>query len=338
MITAGQSGNGTGEVPFSVAGNPGPSRVGGIRIAGQTLAINQASGCAISVTPISVSVAAAPSTNTIQVTGAQGCTWSTTPERGGLLSATRRAAMATARCHFRRGKFGPRPSGDAVGWRAHGHRRAGERVHLHRHTTFAGGGAGRRHGQCVDSDGCGLPLDRVERGRLDHAWRHLRQRCRAGAVDSCPEQWSSRTGTVAVASAVLTVNQGSPCEWVLGAALPYLRPRRREWKYSRGRDRCLHVDGNEQYRLDHPNDRAVGNRQRTRAVRGDAEQRSRAHGLADHCRAALRRDSGRTLTSRMAVPDHRGLSIFCRRAELSGGGPAALRSSRGGAARGAQLA
>ena len=63
VITAGQSGNGTGEVRFSVAGNPGPSRAGTIRIAGQTMTVNQASGCAITVTPTNVSVAAAASAN-----------------------------------------------------------------------------------------------------------------------------------------------------------------------------------------------------------------------------------------------------------------------------------
>ena len=78
VITAGQSGNGTGDVRFSVAQNIGPSRVGGIRIAGQTMTVNQASGCAITVTPTSVSVGAAASASTIQVTTAQGCTWSAT--------------------------------------------------------------------------------------------------------------------------------------------------------------------------------------------------------------------------------------------------------------------
>jgi hypothetical protein len=78
VITAGQSGNGTGEVRFNVAGNTGPSRVGTIRIGDQTMTVNQASGCAVTVNPTSVSVGAAASTNTIQVTSAQGCTWSAT--------------------------------------------------------------------------------------------------------------------------------------------------------------------------------------------------------------------------------------------------------------------
>jgi hypothetical protein len=78
VVTSGQTGTGTGEVRFSVAGNTGPSRVGGIRIAGLTLTVNQASGCSVSVNPTSVSVGAAASASAIQVTGAQGCTWSAT--------------------------------------------------------------------------------------------------------------------------------------------------------------------------------------------------------------------------------------------------------------------
>jgi hypothetical protein len=72
VITAGQTGNGTGEVRFSVAGNTGVARVGGIQIAGQTMTVNQASGCTITVSPTSVNVGAAASANTLQVTSAQG--------------------------------------------------------------------------------------------------------------------------------------------------------------------------------------------------------------------------------------------------------------------------
>jgi hypothetical protein len=77
-VTAGQSGNGTGEVRFTVAANPGPARTAGLRIADHTLTVNQGSGCSFGLSPSSVSVGAAAGSGAIQVSTASGCTWSAT--------------------------------------------------------------------------------------------------------------------------------------------------------------------------------------------------------------------------------------------------------------------
>ena len=77
-ITAGQSGNGPGEVRFSVTANSAQGRAGSLRIADQTVTVTQGSGCTYSVTPPSVSIGAAAATGTFQVATAQGCVWSAT--------------------------------------------------------------------------------------------------------------------------------------------------------------------------------------------------------------------------------------------------------------------
>ncbi|MDX2033570.1 MAG: M12 family metallo-peptidase, partial [Blastocatellia bacterium] len=51
VITSGQSGSGNGTVNFTVASSANPSRMGTITIAGQTFTADQASGCAVTVSP-----------------------------------------------------------------------------------------------------------------------------------------------------------------------------------------------------------------------------------------------------------------------------------------------
>jgi hypothetical protein len=77
-ITAGQAGNGAGEVRFSVAPNAAAARTGSLRVGDQTVTVTQGAGCTFSVSPGSVSAGAPAGTGTVQVTVAQGCTWAAT--------------------------------------------------------------------------------------------------------------------------------------------------------------------------------------------------------------------------------------------------------------------
>ena len=76
-ITSG-SGNGNGTVAFTVQANNGPPRSGTITVAGQTVMVNQASGCAFSVSPSTVNAPAAGSSVNFTVTAGAGCMWTTT--------------------------------------------------------------------------------------------------------------------------------------------------------------------------------------------------------------------------------------------------------------------
>jgi uncharacterized protein (TIGR03437 family) len=73
-LSSGQSGNGSGVVNFIVDANSGPARSSTLTIAGQTITVNQASGCRFIFSPSSVTVPAAGASLTVNVTGA-ACPW-----------------------------------------------------------------------------------------------------------------------------------------------------------------------------------------------------------------------------------------------------------------------
>ena len=169
---------------------------------------------------------------------------------------------------FRRRQFRPGTTGNALGWRADDHRRTGQRVHLHRHAAGAGCCPDRRYGDGVDCDWRRLPVDRVEQRRLDHCRRDLRYRSRAGAVDGGSEQRTSSNRNSYGRFCGAHRQPGIAMRMGASPTRTQLRTKRRQWKCSRDRHRRLHLDGNEQCRLDYPHIGSVGCRQRARPVCG----------------------------------------------------------------------
>ena len=74
-ITNGASGNGAGQVAYSVAANSGPARQSSLTVAGRAFTISQASGCTYSVSPTSADVPATGGSGSPTVTTAPGCPW-----------------------------------------------------------------------------------------------------------------------------------------------------------------------------------------------------------------------------------------------------------------------
>jgi hypothetical protein len=215
VITAGQSGNGTGEVRFSVAQNTGPSRVGGIQIAGQTMTVNQASGCAVNVNPTSLNLGAAASSNTIQVTSAQGCSWSATSgapwiSLGGSSSGSGNGLVQLSVA----ANSGPARQGTlSIGGRTVTVAQASGCTYTvtpPSQDVAASGGAGT----ASISTGSGCPWS----ASSSAPWITVGATSGTGPAQVpltvAPNNGPRRTGTVTVASTVLTVNQESPCEWV----------------------------------------------------------------------------------------------------------------------------
>ena len=75
-VTTGASGAGDGRVELSVAANTGPARTGTVTVAGQTVTVNQGSGCVFTIDPTSATAPSGGSTGTITVTAGAGCSWS----------------------------------------------------------------------------------------------------------------------------------------------------------------------------------------------------------------------------------------------------------------------
>jgi hypothetical protein len=216
VITAGQTGNGTGEVRFSVAGNTGVARVGGIQIAGQTMTVNQASGCTITVSPTSVNVGAAASANTIQVTSAQGCGWSATSGAPWIALGDSSSGSGNGQVPFTvTANSGPARQGTlSVGGRTISVAQASGCTYTvtppSQDVAPTGGS-----GTASISTGAGCPWS----ASSSAAWITIGATSGTGPAQVpltvAPNNEPPRTGTITVASTVLTVNQGSPCEWVL---------------------------------------------------------------------------------------------------------------------------
>jgi len=79
-VTGGASGNGNGQVTYSVGTNPGTSsRNGTITIGGQTLSVTQSGqACTFSVAPVSASVPANATSGSVSVDTLAGCAWTAT--------------------------------------------------------------------------------------------------------------------------------------------------------------------------------------------------------------------------------------------------------------------
>jgi Putative binding domain, N-terminal/Viral BACON domain len=77
-VTPPSSGTGTGGVQFAAAANAGAARVGTITVAGQTFTVNQDAACTPSIAPDTIAVPAAASSQNVQIGSAAGCAWTAT--------------------------------------------------------------------------------------------------------------------------------------------------------------------------------------------------------------------------------------------------------------------
>ncbi len=76
-ITSGASSSATGTINFSAAANTGSARSGTINVAGQTVTINQDSGCSYALSITSQNIVAGGGTGNFNVNTSAGCTWTT---------------------------------------------------------------------------------------------------------------------------------------------------------------------------------------------------------------------------------------------------------------------
>lgn len=74
-ITSGTSGSGDGRVQFAAAASTGPARSGTLTVAGQTVTVNQASGCSYALVPASETISDAGGASTFAVNTSAACTW-----------------------------------------------------------------------------------------------------------------------------------------------------------------------------------------------------------------------------------------------------------------------
>ena len=74
-ITVGARGSGNGTSQLDIQANTGPARTGTALVAGRTVTVNQASGCAITISPQSQPFPVAGGSGTVTVDASGGCDW-----------------------------------------------------------------------------------------------------------------------------------------------------------------------------------------------------------------------------------------------------------------------
>ena len=74
-VTGGNSGTGSGTVSYTIAANEGPARAGTLTVAGQTVTVNQASGCTYTLSATNITTSASVGGSNVTVTAGVGCAW-----------------------------------------------------------------------------------------------------------------------------------------------------------------------------------------------------------------------------------------------------------------------
>jgi hypothetical protein len=214
-IVSGQSGSGSGAVRISVAANGGSARSASLRIGSETIAISQASACAISVNPTSLSATSAAGTGIVQVSTDPGCGWSATSATTWITVTDGATGAGSGQVRFSiAANSGPAREGAiAIGGRVVAITQASGCTYSISPAVHDVGGAGATGSVSVTTAaGCAWNAS----GGAE--WIALASRSGTGpgqvgftvSANSSPP----RIGTFTVAGYLVTVNQASPCAWV----------------------------------------------------------------------------------------------------------------------------
>jgi hypothetical protein len=90
-IVSGRSGAGVGTFQIAASGNSGGPRSGSVRVASETLTVQQAGGCTYSIKPNDYHSGRGPDTITIDVTANSGCAWTTVSDAAWVTIAAGRS-------------------------------------------------------------------------------------------------------------------------------------------------------------------------------------------------------------------------------------------------------
>ena len=281
-ISAGASGTGDGQVQVAVASNTGPARQGSVTIADHTVSIAQASGCAVAVAPNSLSLGSQAGSGNIQVNTASGCSWAArsgatwiTISAGASGTGGGQVQIAVA------SNTGPAPTGIGDDCRPYRLNHAGQRMRVqHRAIQPGCAGLGRqRFG--LGHDGSRLPMDSKQQRGLDHTLGRIGHRAGKRGVCGGGQPRAAENRGAHHRRAAVHRSTGIPVHMDVLAAVFFVRLQRRQRERARdSHRRHVHLDGDEQRRLDNDHRRRVGHGQRFAAVHRLAKSRRRSHRYA----------------------------------------------------------
>ncbi len=215
-ITAGSSGTGAGAVTFSAAANAALARTGTLQIANQTVTVSQASGCTFTVSPPGVAVGAAAATGAFQVAAAAGCTWSAASASEWITIAAGASGSGSGQVQFAAAaNTGPARQGAlSIAGHSVAVSQANGCTYDVAPTTRDVGPGGDSSAASVTT-GAGCPWTAAS----SVSWITVSSPSGAGPAQAsftvASNQGPPRTGTLSVASQVLTINQSSSCTWIM---------------------------------------------------------------------------------------------------------------------------
>jgi len=93
ITVAGETGSGAGGFRVTSDENPAGPRTGTVRVATQTLTVQQVGACAYSIKPSDYHSGRGPDTVTIDVTASGGCSWTATTDAGWITIAAGRSGV-----------------------------------------------------------------------------------------------------------------------------------------------------------------------------------------------------------------------------------------------------
>jgi hypothetical protein len=211
----GEHGSGSGIVGFSVAASDGPTRTGTLTVAGRVVTITQGPGCTVTVTPATVSIPAASTTDTIQVASGQGCTGLPRPtlrgsHHGGSGGSGNGQVQFSAAANV-----GPvREASLSIGGRTIPVAQASGCMYTVTPSALNVAGTGGT-GSVSIATAAGCPWT----ASSSTAWITVATPSGSGPAQVtftvAPNLSPARTGTLTVAGRVVTVNQASQCQWTM---------------------------------------------------------------------------------------------------------------------------
>ncbi|HEY7502153.1 MAG TPA: BACON domain-containing carbohydrate-binding protein [Vicinamibacterales bacterium] len=213
-IAGAGSGSGPGGVRVSAAGNSGSARTAMLRVADQTIAITQGSGCSIALNPVSASVPASASTGVVQVGSGAGCAWAATTATPWIAIADGANGSGSGQVRFSvAANAGPARDGAiSIGGRTFAIAQASGCTYSISPASQDVAGAGGA-GTASVTTGAGCTWNAASNAE----WIALGARSGVGpgqvAFTVSPNNGPARTGTFSLAGSTFTINQASPCTW-----------------------------------------------------------------------------------------------------------------------------
>lgn len=218
LASTSSGGTGSQSVPYDFQANVGLARSGTFTIAGQTFTVNQANGCTASLSPSSLSVAAAGTTSSFTITmSAPACTWTASSPSGFVTGVTASGTGTSSVAFTVAANSGPARSGSII---------AGGSTFAISQASGCTASLGSSSANATSSGGSSSVALTMSASTCpwtatsNASWLSVTSSGTGSgsvAYTAAANSAGPRTGTLTIAGQTFTVNQADGCSFVLSA-------------------------------------------------------------------------------------------------------------------------